>query len=202
MALLSATILGGVSGAQAATAQNAFQSLTTEIAGALNSDSYAEKVVGYHLQNIEGSVTTPTCTISFPGDVMFDAVSLAEVKAANNYDVLKTQGGNIELTDCKPNTRYQYRVKALGDSGYPSNDGQSSVYKEDGTKFNGLKVSIQNSSNQELFTDGSLRGLGTTDGSGTSVVPINVKLMKDGNTSTSVDTGVFRTALLYVISQQ
>ncbi|RTO30632.1 fimbrial protein [Enterobacter hormaechei] len=198
--LSSMFFTGGASAANGESINSGLDSMGKIAQDTLNDSAYMNKIIGLHLQHIEGAITAPTCTVSFPGDVDFGAVSLAELNTAASGSVIRTQGANIELTGCAPGVHHQYRIRALGDKDFSGQD-HSSFYKEDGGKFNGIRLAMKNSQNVGVFTDGSLRGLVNTDHTGTAIVPVNIRLEKD-NSSGPVDTGKFHTGVLYIISQQ
>ncbi|ASQ15703.1 fimbrial protein [Enterobacter cloacae] len=156
-----------------------------------------QRFVGGGFQKIEGVIAASTCTVTIPSDINFGTISSSTISDAAVGSTLKSQGANIELSKCAPNTNFRYKIHALGDRHF-TGTGESALFSATGVKHNGLKLYMKNSSDNAIFTDGTDRGFTSTSDTGDAVVPINISLIK---AAASVDTGPFFGGYLYLISQ-
>ncbi|HIE1439257.1 TPA: fimbrial protein [Enterobacter hormaechei] len=167
----------------------------------------AANAVGSNSATINGSVVSPTCTVtSWPTDITFDPVSVADfANATHNSQLQVKPQGQFTLTNCPAQKQMKYTVRSVKQA--QGNPYQALVQTADGREVSGFALSF---STLESFTvpwtlNGAEATLGTTDDQGNLNVPAFAALVKRGGASTpTVDgnpwSGNFSTVINYTVS--
>ncbi|HAM3596345.1 TPA: hypothetical protein IBK74_004422 [Escherichia coli] len=174
------------------------------VAGALllsaSAASMAATTVGNHSQSVGATVTSGTCSITWPTNVSF-SVSSADTAAVPHNGMLgeAQSAGSITLTNCPANTPMKWSIQAQKRA--QGNNYQGVFTNESGQTVNTLgfmmgKTEDLKSQAWDLNTTNA--NLGVTDSNGSLTVPVFVGLIKRG--STAVAPGSLNATVAYTVS--
>lgn len=154
---------------------------------------------------VSGSFVSTTCTVTWPQNISFDPISIADWANYNTQETVQVKSqGQIELHGCPANTAMKFSVAA-------ETLAQGNVYQalakdaDDGQTLNGLGISFSATENGATLwkLDGTEGNLGTTDNQGDLSVPA-FAILKKRDTLTknnqAWDGGSFNQVNIYTIS--
>lgn len=174
------------------------------VAGALllsvSAASMAATTVGNHSQSVGATVTSGTCSITWPTNVSF-SISSADTAAVSHGGMIGEvqSAGNITLTNCPANTAMKWSVQTQNRA--QGNNYQGLFTNESGQTVNTLGFMMgktENLKSQPWNLSTTNANLGKTDAHGSLTVPVFVGLVKRG--TTAVAPGSLNATVAYTVS--
>lgn len=161
--------------------------------------SMAATTVGTHSQSVGATVTSGTCSITWPTDVTF-SLSSADTAVAHNSMIGEAQSaGSITLTNCPANTPMKWSIQAQALA--QGNKYQGVFTNESGQQVTNIAYMMgktEDLKKQAWELNTTNGNLGVTDANGSLTVPVYVGLIKRGNTA--VVPGTLNTTVAYTVS--
>ncbi|HAX5210030.1 TPA: type 1 fimbrial protein [Escherichia coli] len=146
----------------------------------------ATNTIGTHQQRITATVTSGTCSVTWPTDVNF-SINSADTAVSNGTQIGETiSAGNFILTGCPASTAIKYSVSAGATA--QGNTYQGLFTDSSGADINslGYRLSSQENFSSQWNLAGTDMNLGTTDSSGELTVPVYAELIKRGSSTAAI----------------